>query len=144
MNDEHTTTESSQSAEQSGSAPEASSTTSSEAHVEAEKVTAERTTGGKFNVMALLSYVGPFVIVAYVTSKDDSTVRFHIKQGFVLLAIEAAVWLLGALAFWPLWHIIKLIHIFTLVLSVIGIVNVVHGHEKELPLIGKYAKYFKV
>jgi len=98
---------------------------------------------GKNTGMALISYLGPLVIVSYLLAKDDPFVKFHAKQGFVLLVIEVALWIIGAVL-WILWPIIWLINIFVLVCVIIGILNAVKGVEKNLPLVGRYASYFKI
>lgn len=92
-------------------------------------------------VMAILAYLGPLVIVSWVISKNDPFVKFHIKQGLVLLVIEVAVWLLG-MVFWPIWFLLNLVNVAALILSIIGIINVVQNREKMLPLVGVYSKYF--
>ncbi len=97
--------------------------------------------GHKNTTMAVLSYIGPLVIISYLTSKDDQYVKFHIKQGLVLLTIEIAAWILS-MVIYGLWPIINIINLITFVLSVVGIVYVIQGKEKELPLIGKYSSYF--
>ncbi len=94
-------------------------------------------------VMGVLSYIGPLVIVSYLTSKDDPFVKFHIKQGLVLFAIEVALWIIQ-LTFWQLWVITSAIRLGAVVLSIVGIVNVVQGKEKEIPLVGQFAKHFNI
>ena len=91
--------------------------------------------------MGILAYIGPLVIVSYLAAKDDLFVKFHIKQGLVLLTIEIIAWLLGS-ALWSLWMLLNLVNLATLVLSVIGIINVTKGEEKKLPLVGDFAKHF--
>ncbi len=92
-------------------------------------------------VMAALAYLGPLVIVSYLIAKDDSFVKFHIKQALVLLVIEVIVWFVG-MALWVLWPLIDLVNLATLILAIIGIINVSKGEEKELPFVGKYSQYF--
>jgi len=92
-------------------------------------------------VMGILSYIGPLVIVSYLTSKDDSFVKFHVKQGMVLLVIEVAVWFLG-MVFWLLAPILSIVNIVTLVFSIIGIMNVLKNQQKSLPLVGSFSRYF--
>lgn len=92
-------------------------------------------------VMGILAYLGPFVIVSYLTLKEDLFVKFHIKQGLVLLIIEVTMWFLG-MVFWPLWIFLNLINFVVLVLAIIGIINVTQGKEKKLLLVGDYARYF--
>jgi uncharacterized membrane protein len=91
-------------------------------------------------LMAVLSYIGPLVIVAYLTSKDDSFVRFHMKQGFVLFAIEVAVLILMSV-FWMLTPLLALVNLATFILSIIGIVHAARHEEKPLPIIGSYSRY---
>ena len=92
-------------------------------------------------LMAVLAYIGPLVIVSYLSAKDVPFVKFHIKQGLVLFSIEVIVWLLGAVMM-PLWVVYSIINIAVLVLSVLGIVNVTQGKEAKLPIVGDFAKYF--
>jgi len=96
--------------------------------------------GEKNTLMGILSYIGPLVIVSYLSAKDDPFVKFHIKQGLVLLVIEVAAWVIGMMV-WPLMLLLNLVNIAAFVLSIVGIINVVKGLEKELPLVGKYSKY---
>lgn len=92
-------------------------------------------------LMGVLAYLGPLVIVSYLMAKDDSFVKFHIKQGLVLLVIEIIVWVLGSMS-WSLYMLLNLLNLATLILAIIGIVNVVQGREKELPLVGQFSRYF--
>ncbi len=94
---------------------------------------------GDHTVLAALSYIGPLVIVAYVTGKDNDFVKFHAKQGMVLFGIEVIVWVFMSM-FYSIIMLITLVQVATFILSIIGIVNVVQGHKKELPLIGQFAK----
>lgn len=95
----------------------------------------------KNTLMGVLSYIGPLVIIPFLTSKDQPFVKFHIKQGLVVFSIEVIVYVLGMFV-WGLWPLLSLINLATLVLSIIGIVNVVEKKEKELPLVGSFSKYF--
>ena len=98
----------------------------------------------KNTLMAILAYIGPLVIVSYLTAKDDSFVKFHIKQGLVLFVIEVMVWFLGSSMFYQFWMLFNLINLATLVFSIIGIVNAVHGKEQELPFLGQFSKHFPI
>ena len=93
--------------------------------------------------LGVLAYFGPFAIVSYLLAKDDAFVKFHAKQGLVLLVIEAVIWVLGMSFYIPvLWILIRLVNLATLILSIVGIVRAAKGEEKMLPLVGEYAKYF--
>ncbi len=95
----------------------------------------------KNTLMAALSYVGPLVIVSYLTAKDDPFVKFHIKQGLVVFIGDIAVWFLSSML-WGFWMIMQFVNLGLIVLSIIGIINAVQGKEKDLPLVGQYAKNF--
>ena len=97
----------------------------------------------KNTLMAILTYIGPLVIVSYLTAKDDPFVKFHIKQGLVLFTIEIIVWLLGMLM-WQLWMILNVVNLIVILLSIVGIVRAAKGEEKMLPVIGHWSKYFTI
>ncbi len=98
-------------------------------------------TAEKNTVMGVLAYLGPLVFVPLLTEKNDPFVKYHVKQGLVLLVIEVAAWFV--LDMFRLWMLSNLINLGCLVLTVIGILTVVKGEEKELPLVGQFSKYFK-
>ncbi|HUZ92675.1 MAG TPA: hypothetical protein VNG29_01610 [Candidatus Paceibacterota bacterium] len=91
--------------------------------------------------MAVLAYIGPLVIVSYLVAKDDPFVKFHIKQGLVLFAASVVVWILGTVAPF-LWILLNLVNLAIFVLAVLGIINVIHGKEEKLPVVGAYARHF--
>lgn len=95
----------------------------------------------KNTFMGILSYIGIFVLVPFFVAKDDLFVKFHVKQGLLLFIIEAGTWFLSMIMF-PLWPLVQVIHLLAIVWSIIGIINVIQGKEKELPLIGSLAKNF--
>ncbi len=97
----------------------------------------------KNTLMAVLSYIGPLVIVSYLSAKDDPFVKFHIKQGLVLFVGEIAIWIVTSMV-WGLWMIMQFINLGIIVLSIMGIINAVQGKEKELPVVGQYAKSFNI
>jgi uncharacterized membrane protein len=95
-------------------------------------------------LMAALSYLGILVLIPIFTHKDNPFVKFHIKQGLLLLIIEIIFSLLGRYLFVIFFLLNPLIGLAILVLIVMGILNVVNGEQKKLPVIGSYAeKIFK-
>lgn len=103
--------------------------------------------------MAILSYLGPLCLVPFLTGEKDEFVKFHIKQGMVLLICEAAIWLVFSLIFssigwsWGMWGVLGMLgtlqsvaYLCLGVLSIVGIMNVINGQQKELPVIGKFAE----
>lgn len=97
--------------------------------------------GNNNTVMGVLAYIGPLVIVPYLTSKNNDFVKFHTKQGLVLFGIEIIIMILGNMMY--LWMLGSLLNLATLILSIIGIVNVIQGEKKELPFIGSWASSLK-
>ena len=94
-------------------------------------------------VMALLSYLGILVLIPLLTAKEDKFVRFHAKQGLVLLVAVIAVNMIGIIPF--LGQPIAFVgDLACLVLTVMGIINVLNGEEKPLPLIGQFADKFNI
>ena len=94
-------------------------------------------------LMGVLAYLGPLLIISYLTSKNDPFVKFHIKQGLVLLVIEIIVWVIGMMFMWQVWMLLRLVNFLTLILAVIGIINVIQKKEKMLPVVGHLASHFK-
>lgn len=93
-------------------------------------------------LMGILSYIGPLVIIPFLMAKEDPFVKFHIKQGLLLLIISVGVWFVTmAMPFF--WMFLNLINLGVFILAVIGIINVVQHEQKELPLVGSFASYFK-
>lgn len=103
--------------------------------------------------MAILAYLGPLCLIPLLTGEKDEFVKFHVKQGLVLLIGEAIVWVIFGLLFGSMvwsWQTLgflgmigtiqSLLYLFLGILSIIGIINVVGGQQKELPVLGKYAK----
>ena len=94
--------------------------------------------------MGVLCYLGILVLIPLLTdAKNDPFVKFHIKQGLVLLifcilvsvvmGIPVLGWIVGGIG----W-------IVEVVFLIMGIVNVVNGKQEPLPLIGQYADKFNI
>jgi len=94
------------------------------------------------NLMAVLCYLGILIIVPFVTeAKNDPFVKFHIKQGLVLIISLAVGMFIGIIPILG-WIIAPLLMLFNLLMVIIGIINAATGKQKELPLIGGLAKNF--
>lgn len=95
------------------------------------------------NIIAILSYLGILVIIPLLAVKNDEFVKFHTRQGLVLFIAEVATTMV---AWVPIigWIGSPILYIIWLVLAIIGIMNVLQGEKKELPLIGKFAEKFKI
>lgn len=100
---------------------------------------------GKNNptLMAVLSYLGILIIIPFLMARDDSFVKFHIRQAAVLVIIELGVWALGLVSL-GLWPVVQIVNLGTLILAIIGVVNVLNHKEAELPLVGSFAKHINI
>lgn len=88
--------------------------------------------------MAILSYLGILVLVPLLTdAKNDPFVKFHIKQGLVLLICFVIAMVLNIIP-----PIGILAWIACLILMIIGIMNAANHKQVELPVIGQFAKNF--
>ncbi len=97
--------------------------------------------GGEKNLMAILCYLGILVVIPLLTAKDDPFVKFHIKQGLVLLIASVINIFISMVPFIG-WVVGFVIWIIILVLAIMGILNVLGGKQKPLPVIGQFAKKF--
>ncbi len=98
---------------------------------------------GDNRLIAVLSYIGWLFLVPLLIARDDKFVQFHAKQGaalfltFLLASMVNIIPVVGRL-------ISSLGTFFCLVLAIMGIFNVLHGEQKELPLIGQLVKKFNL
>ncbi len=92
-------------------------------------------------LMGVLSYLGPLVLIPLLTSKNDPSVKFHVKQGLVLLIGEVIGSVIVAVPIFG-WILSPLIWLASVILVIMGIMNAANGQMKELPLIGHFAKNF--
>ena len=95
----------------------------------------------KNTLMGILAYLGPLVIISYAMAVDEPFVKFHIKQGLVLLAISVVLWVLSSMM-WNFDVLFNVVNLAVFVLAILGIMNVLQGKEKELPFVGSFAKNF--
>ena len=97
-------------------------------------------------VMAVLAYLGCLVLIPMFAAKQSKFVRYHVRQGLMLLVTEL-IFYVGycILSFtvlsisWHLYSIVKIIGIIRYLfpmLTIIGIINAISGMEKKLPVIG--------
>lgn len=98
-------------------------------------------------LMAALAYLGILVVVPFFVEKKSGFVRYHVGQGMTLFVLEIVYGIVYQfltvtvlLVSWRLYFIVRIAGcaaLFFPVLAVVGIINVVNGNEKELPVIGK-------
>lgn len=95
----------------------------------------------KRKTVGILSYISILVVAAYFMANGDKRLMFHVKQGVVLFVCEIAVMVVAQMLLWTLSPIISILNIALFVLMIIGIMNVLNGKEKELPVIGQFATH---
>jgi len=88
-------------------------------------------------LMAVLCYLSLLVLIPYFGEKESKWVRHHAIQGLNLLIIELIGGVIGIFGF--LGNMIStIISIYAFVVSIMGIIQVLNGEEKELPLLNKF------
>lgn len=97
--------------------------------------------GGNNTGLAVLAYLGILVIIPLITSRHDDFVKFHAKQGLVLLILWVITTFIGNI---PVLGGIAapILALCCVILVIVGIVNAVNGHKTELPVVGKYGAKF--
>jgi uncharacterized membrane protein len=91
--------------------------------------------------IALLSYLGILIIVPLISpSKDDPFVKFHVKQGLVLIILWIVASMLAAVPVIGLFSMFVYLGCF--ILMILGIMNAASGKMKELPFVGHLAMHF--
>lgn len=98
-------------------------------------------------VLAVLSYLGILSLIPLLAAKNSEFAQYHAKQGVNLFIIEiiysfAISIISGILLFVPVIGalvsgLLSLLSIVFFILAVMGIVNVLNGKAKELPIVGK-------
>jgi uncharacterized membrane protein len=100
----------------------------------------DKQTSSNRTLMAVLSYIGILVLIPLLTdAKNDPFVKFHIKQGLVLLIADVVV---GFIAWIPIvgWAA----GVFIFILFIMGIINAAGGKETPLPVIGQFGSKFNI
>lgn len=110
---------------------------------ESEQKTSPEPTEDNNMVMGILAYLGILVIIPFLVARDNPFVKYHIQQGLVLAVCWIGLMVLSSMI-WMFYPIISLVQLGLLVLSIIGIVNVVQKKQVPLPLLGGFAKHFKI
>ncbi len=94
----------------------------------------------KYRGMAVIAYI-VFFVPLLTDAKDNPYVKFHVKQGLMVLLTSIAVSVVGSVIPFLGWFlIIPFGSLFVLVIWVMGILNAINGEQKELPVVGKYAE----
>lgn len=81
-------------------------------------------------IWAILGYLGILCLIPLLAKKDSKFAQFHAKQGLILLIAEFFVWV-------PMIGWLLGIAIF--IFWIMGIINVINGKMKPLPIVGDLA-----
>lgn len=114
----------------------------------------------KNKIIALVSYLGILVLIPYCGAKESNFVQYHAKQGINLLVVWICYfafyglmslikvkvpcgYLIGynigdfcQITPWWITFLLSIMGIIIIIFVVIGIINVLQGKAKELPIIG--------
>ena len=98
------------------------------------------------------AFLGVFLLVlgfilVLLAKKDNKYAMYYGKQGLVLFIAYIGVWLI-----WMVMHMIPILGwiigiglwVIFVVLWIIGLVYSLSGEEKDIPLIGEFARKIKV
>lgn len=87
--------------------------------------------------ICILCYLGVLIFIPMLTKKNSLYVRYHAKQGAILLVMDIAAAILNSVfSSVHLAFIGSLLSLLIFIFSIIGIVNAVQGQAKEVPLFG--------
>lgn len=88
-------------------------------------------------LMGILAYLGILVLIPIFAAKESKFARFHANQGLILLICSVII---SAVSWIPIlgWIVGAVGGLIVFILMIIGIINVVGGRAKELPVVGKY------
>jgi len=104
---------------------------------------------GNSQMCAWLAYILIGIIWYFADEKmrKESYAKFHVKQAIVLLIFSIAwgivIGILGSILFFSmplLWPIYIILSYVPLIFCIIGIVNALNMKERQLPIIGSYAR----
>jgi len=94
-------------------------------------------------VCAILSYLLIGVIWYFADEKmrKNKFAKFHAKQALVLILTSIAANVVLSLIIVIGWILMPLVQLFLFVLMILGIINAANMKEKELPIIGGFARH---
>ncbi len=87
--------------------------------------------------ITFLAYLGALCFIPLFVAKDSPYARFHTNQGLILFLFGLLTSVVGLIPYVG-WIFATVISAFDTLLLVVGILNVLRGEAKELPLIGKF------
>jgi uncharacterized membrane protein len=95
--------------------------------------------------ITFLSYLGILALVPLLAKQDSKFAQFHAKQGIVLFVCWfVASWIAGFIPMIGWFLIAPAVSILGIVLSIMGLMNVAKGENKELPIVGELVTKMKI
>ena len=90
---------------------------------------------------ALMAYLWILCLIPLIMKKDNPFAFFHAKQGLLLFLCSI---LLGVIAVIPVLGILSVLgNVVIIILSLIGIFNVLIGNYWKVPILGEIARNLK-
>lgn len=97
--------------------------------------------GIKSRAWAILNYLNILILIPLIWKQDDQFVRFHSKQGIVLMFIGIILEIIeGIVAQIEAWAFGRIVVSVLGIYIIIGITNCIRGRRTPLPLIGRIAE----
>ena len=110
------------------------------AKAEAEEIQADPNDAEQNKGMAIIAYILFFIPLLTGDHNKSPFVKYHTNQGLVLFLFSVGGSIISSILVFILIGILLMfvVGIASLVFCVIGIINVLNGQMKPLPLIGKF------
>ncbi|MEK6967346.1 MAG: DUF4870 domain-containing protein [Nanoarchaeota archaeon] len=112
---------------------------------------AKKTLNSDEMMTAILSYLGILLLIPLlVVKKKDEFIKFHLRQGIVLLIVEVifaiAAQFFGFLFFlgWIIWPLVSLCWLAILIVSIVAIIKAIQGEMWKIPVISNYTSMIKI
>jgi uncharacterized membrane protein len=104
-------------------------------------------------VMVILAYLWPLALIPFLFSRDDRDVRWHAKNGLVLMAGEFVILLAASIAVllasmaalglgFGLGLITLLLWVAVLMVHLLAMVKALNGSRLVVPVLSKFADRF--
>ena len=88
-------------------------------------------------IMGILAYLFLLFLIPLLVAKESPFARFHTNQGILVFLLYFAF---GIISVIPIigWIIALVGYFFSFACIIMGIINVIGGKMKRLPIIGKF------
>ncbi|TAL54318.1 MAG: DUF4870 domain-containing protein [Nanoarchaeota archaeon] len=112
---------------------------------------AKKTLSSDQMMTAILSYLSILVIIPLIAvKKKDEFIKFHIKQGIILLVVEIILAIIQRVLLYLfffgniLWDLIGILWLVILVVAVIAIIKAIQGEMWKIPVVSNYTDSIKI